>query len=276
MKKAILLGLLLVSCVGYSQEVKQDSIYIVADKMPEYPDGGIKGFTEFVAENFQPLNNPEDITGTIISSFIIDTEGNLRNIEILRDLGYGTGEETIRVLNLSPRWTPGQIQGKNVNVKYTFPIRIEIKAAVIVDDEKVNNHFAMNSDGTYTEVETMPEYPDGGYNGFRRFVAKNFRAPEIIKNLKGQLILQFVVETDGSLTDIKVIRDLGYGTGAEAVRVLKKSKKWKPGTQNGKPVRVKYTLPIIINIQNSGVIGTPPKVDYNPPSYQNQYDNRRF
>ncbi|MGE4348010.1 MAG: energy transducer TonB, partial [Flavobacteriaceae bacterium] len=84
------------------------------------------------------------------------------------------------------------------------------------------------------------------------------------------------VETDGSLTDIKVIRDLGYGTGAEAVRVLKKSKKWKPGTQNGKPVRVKYTLPISINIQNSGVIGTPPKVDYNPPSYQNQYDNRRF
>ena len=64
--------------------------------------------------------------------------------------------------------------------------------------------------------------------------------------MKGKIFIQFVVEKDGSLTDIKVMRDLGYGTGAEAIRVLKKSPKWKPGIQNGRAVRVLYSLPISI------------------------------
>jgi protein TonB len=58
--------------------------------------------------------------------------------------------------------------------------------------------------------------------------------------------MTFVVEKDGSVTDIKIIRDLGYGTGKEAKRVLENSPKWKPGIQNGRPVRVQYNLPISI------------------------------
>ncbi|MBC7438691.1 MAG: energy transducer TonB, partial [Flavobacterium sp.] len=59
-------------------------------------------------------------------------------------------------------------------------------------------------------------------------------------------IVQFVVEKDGKLTDIKILRDLGFGTGKEAIRVLNSSPKWKPGIQNGRPVRVLYNLPISI------------------------------
>ena len=60
------------------------------------------------------------------------------------------------------------------------------------------------------------------------------------------MIVTFVIEKDGSLTDIKVIRDIGYGTGEEAIRVLKECKKWIPAEQNGQKVRVQYTLPISI------------------------------
>lgn len=95
----------------------------------------------------------------------------------------------------------------------------------------------------YTAVEVRPEFP-GGIAKFYEFVGKNYRAPE--EDIKGKVIVQFVVERDGSLTDIKVLRDLGYGTGAEAIRVVKKSPKWKPGIQNGRPVRVLYNLPISI------------------------------
>ncbi|WP_022829108.1 energy transducer TonB [Flavobacterium antarcticum] len=95
----------------------------------------------------------------------------------------------------------------------------------------------------YNAVEVRPEYP-GGIGKFLEFVGKNYRAPE--EDIKGKVIVQFVVEKDGSLTDIKVMRDLGYGTGAEAIRVLKKSPRWKPGIQNGRPVRVLYSLPISI------------------------------
>jgi protein TonB len=93
-------------------------------------------------------------------------------------------------------------------------------------------------------IEQKPEFP-GGIEKFYGFVSKNYQAPEE-EGLKGKVYVTFVVEKDGSLTDIKVIRDIGYGTGKEAIRVLNKCPKWLPGEQNGKKVRVLYSLPITI------------------------------
>ena len=67
-------------------------------------------------------------------------------------------------------------------------------------------------------------------------------------NISGRVFISFVVEKNGQLTDIKVLRGLGYGTDEEAVRVLKKSPKWKPGIQNGRAVRVQYTIPIAFQL----------------------------
>ncbi|MFC6876682.1 energy transducer TonB [Flavobacterium myungsuense] len=96
-------------------------------------------------------------------------------------------------------------------------------------------------------IEVKPDFP-GGMEKFYKFVGKNYQTPEE-EGLKGKVFVSFVVEKDGSLTDIKVIRDIGYGTGKEAVRVLKSCPKWTPGEQNGKKVRVLYSLPI--NIQSA-------------------------
>ncbi|WP_418263985.1 energy transducer TonB [Flavobacterium faecale] len=93
-------------------------------------------------------------------------------------------------------------------------------------------------------IEVKPEFP-GGMEKFYSYVGKNYRAPEE-EGLKGKVYVTFVVEKDGSLTDIKVLRDIGFGTGKEAIRVLSKCPKWNPGVQNGKPVRVLYSLPITI------------------------------
>ncbi|NEU10396.1 TonB family protein [Flavihumibacter sp. R14] len=101
---------------------------------------------------------------------------------------------------------------------------------------------------TFTEVEVSPEFP-GGMEAFYQYLAKSFKYPESArsKNLSGKIILQFVVETDGILSDIRVLRGLGSGLDEEAVRVLAQSAKWKPGIQNGKAVRVAYTLPMTVN-----------------------------
>jgi protein TonB len=93
-------------------------------------------------------------------------------------------------------------------------------------------------------IEVKPDFP-GGLEKFYKFIGKNFQVPEE-EGLKGKVFVTFVVEKDGSLTDIKVIRDIGYGTGKEAVRVLKSCPRWNPGEQNGKKVRVLYSLPISI------------------------------
>lgn len=100
----------------------------------------------------------------------------------------------------------------------------------------------------YNAVEVKPDFP-GGMAKFYSFVQKNFKVPEE-EEINGKIIVQFVVEKDGSLTDIKVLRDLGFGTKNEAIRLLKSCPKWKPGIQNGRPVRVLYSLPI--SIQSGG------------------------
>lgn len=110
------------------------------------------------------------------------------------------------------------------------------KAAVV---EEVDNQIYSTAG-----IEVKPDFP-GGINKFYKFVGDNYQTPEE-EGLKGKVYVTFVVEKDGSLTDIKVIRDIGYGTGKEAIRVLKKCPKWTPGEQNGKKVRVLYSLPITI------------------------------
>jgi len=106
-----------------------------------------------------------------------------------------------------------------------------------------------DSDVPFVSVEVEPEFP-GGMTAFLKYVQDNYRypAPAVEQGVNGRIILQFIVERDGSLTDIKIIRDLRFGTGEEAVRLLKSSPKWRPGIQNGRPVRVTYTLPIALAI----------------------------
>jgi len=121
-------------------------------------------------------------------------------------------------------------------------------------DEPVGNADVKNvteavDNTVFTAVEISPEYP-GGEAAFGKFLQKNIRYPTIAKenNIQGKVYIQFVVERDGSLTDIKVLREPGSGTGDEAVRVLKISPHWKPGIQNGKPVRVQYTVPVSFSL----------------------------
>ncbi len=94
-------------------------------------------------------------------------------------------------------------------------------------------------------IEVRPEFP-GGIQKFYDFVGKNYKIPNE-KGLKGKVYVTFVVEKDGTLSNIKVLRDIGYGTGEEAIRVLKASPKWSPGEHNGRKIRCTYSLPITLS-----------------------------
>lgn len=103
---------------------------------------------------------------------------------------------------------------------------------------------------TFTTVEIMPA-PTEGMPAFIQWIAANYTFPQAAmdNNVKGLIQLKFVVEKDGSLSSIEVLRDMGYGTGKEAVRLLQKAKKWNPGIQNGRPVRVTFSLPIRLSLE---------------------------
>ncbi|MES2812617.1 MAG: hypothetical protein V4670_09125 [Bacteroidota bacterium] len=99
----------------------------------------------------------------------------------------------------------------------------------------------------YEIVENQPLYP-GGINEFMKFVGKNFHTPDDENFPGGILKVTFVIETNGSINEVKIINDLGFNTGEEIKRILSLCPKWTPGDQAGKPARVIYTLPVNIRI----------------------------
>lgn len=97
----------------------------------------------------------------------------------------------------------------------------------------------------------MPEFP-GGMEAMMHFLSDNIRYPEKAKddNIEGRVFIQFVVEKDGSIGEVKLLRGIGGGCDEEAIRVVKAMPKWTPGQQDGKAVRVYYTLPIFFKLDD--------------------------
>ena len=103
----------------------------------------------------------------------------------------------------------------------------------------------------FVVVESMPEFP-GGQQALFKFLSENVKYPVIAQEngIQGRVICQFVVNRDGSIVDVEVVRSGGDASlDKEAVRVIKSMPKWKPGKQRGKAVRVKYTLPVNFKLQ---------------------------
>jgi TonB family protein len=104
----------------------------------------------------------------------------------------------------------------------------------------------------YTAVDVQPQFP-GGDMEFSRFLARNVRYPSSAykNNVQGRVILTFVVEKDGTISNIKVLRGVGSGIDEEAIRVIRSSPPWKPGMQKGKPVRVQYSVPMQFSLSGN-------------------------
>lgn len=148
---------------------------------------------------------------------------------------------------------PKQDQFKNANpgsenreASPTGDVNIDTPTGDLDKGVEVPDNAVYNTAG----LQVQPDYP-GGIDAFRGLIMKNFRIPEIDQNMTARIYVSFVVEKDGTLTDVKAVRDPGYGLGKEAERVVKAVKtKWSPGIQNGKPVRARFNLPITINIKS--------------------------
>jgi TonB family protein len=139
----------------------------------------------------------------------------------------------------------GQWKGTFLKRKYSYTERYA--------EGKLIEGTSVDSAGTevsYSKVEERPVYPDG-MPALYRFIGMNYRYPRQAyqQRVNGAVVLSFVVDKEGKLVDIKVVQDLGLGTGEEGVRVLRAAPRWKPGKLRGIPVRVSFTIPIHLNLQ---------------------------
>ncbi|WP_017259653.1 energy transducer TonB [Pedobacter arcticus] len=151
------------------------------------------------------------------------------------------------------------------------------KFPTAIREVSVNQSASGDTSAVFTNVEVLPSFP-GGIQAFGQFLSSNLVYPKGARdaNIQGRVFCQFIVEKDGSLSTIKVVRGIGGGCDEEAVRVLAISPKWNSGVQKGKIVRVSYTIPIFFQIKEDKVesipfskLATPP-----PPPIEIPSDNK--
>ena len=232
----------------------RNRIFTVVEVMPEFP-GGQGALLKFLKTNVKyPEPALKDgIEGRVSCSFVVGKDGAISEAEVIRGVSPALDEEALRVINSMPVWSPGKQRGEAVNVKYTVPVTFRLSGG----DKKASSRVGQNqvkgtdtSGRVFTVVQQMPEFP-GGQASLLKFLATRIKYPTIAQEngIQGRVSCSFVVDTDGSLKDIKVLRGIDPSLDKEAVRVIGEMPKWKPGVQNNMVVAVKYTVPVTFHLQ---------------------------
>jgi len=240
---------------GTPPEAKNgETIHTSVERLPYFPGGGIE-FKRFLDKNLQypETAKKQNIQGTVFIRFVVEKDGSLSEFKILRSPGTELSNEATRILKLSPKWSPGMQNSEPVRTLFTIPILFNLNNGQLdpPTEQSLNTPPAdVTDERIYNAVDVNPAFPDGEA-GFSKFLSKHIKYPEAAKqnNVRGRVFIQFIVERDGNLSNIVILRDPGSGLGDEAVRVMRLSPKWIPGIKKGKVVRVQFTVPINFSFQ---------------------------
>ena len=220
--------------------ISLDSGYSKVDKMPEFP-GGEMELNKFIYQNLQyPIGaDIQKIEGKVVIEFIVNYRGEPLNFKIVKGIGYGCDEEALRVAHSMPRWIPGEINGDPVNTHLFLPVRFKLNIAngTIVDS-------------SMRIAQAPPSFP-GGSDSLRNFTARNLQYPSRAKKIGtyGFEELRFIVNEEGEISGLKVMKDIGGDCGDEAVRIVKLMPRWTPAIDNGNVVCSFYTLRIEFSLK---------------------------
>lgn len=228
--------LALIGLVVLTNSVKAQKIYdfVSVDQVPSFP-GGITKFYEYMSNEIKyPAKAKQDqVKGKVFVSFVVEKDGKLGDVTVVRKLSKETDAEAVRVIKNSPKWIAGKKNDKAVRVKYNINVNFSLSPET---DKKAS----LRKSGL------SPEYP-GGSSKLYSYLAKNIKYPEQAKKdkVQGKVMLSFNVEKDGKLSDLEVIKGLSKETNAEAIRVMNAAPRWNPATgTDGHPVKVKYQMAV--------------------------------
>jgi TonB family protein len=233
--------------VGYPS--RRDSVpatvFKIVEKMPEYP-GGMDDLIKFLSQNvrYPEAAKKENIQGMVVVQFIIDKDGTIRDPHVVQGIGGGANEEALRVVKMMPKWKPGLQKGQAVNVQFNLPIRFMLEGGVTEKKGEAPKEV-------FKVVEQMPTYPEG-QGALLEFLAKNINYPKVAKDngVEGMVVVQYVIEKDGSISNAKVVKGIGAGCDEEALRVVNAMPNWVAGKQRGQAVAVQFNLPIRFKLED--------------------------
>jgi len=260
---------------------KPPEIFKVVEVMPTFPGCeeisnkktrricADKKMFEFVYSNLEypAIARENGVEGNVVITFLVEKDGYLKNIKILRDIGANCGEEAKRVVEKMPKWNFGTQRGNPVRVQYNLHISFKL------DSDLQKKIISMDS----RLLDEQPRFPGCEPNSnpkkrkkkkrkqknpqsklqcsqmeMLKFIYKNIKyPPEARKNkTEGKVFISIDIEKDGSVSNPKIIRDVGDGCGEEAIRIINLMPKWIPGKNGGEIVHTtKYSFPIIFKLE---------------------------
>jgi len=267
---------------------KAEQIYKVVDEMPRFPGCEDKEETkeaintcaqqemlQFIYSNikYPAAARKAGIEGTVVARFVVDKKGQINKIEIVRNIGGDTDREVLSTIEKMPTWIPGKKDGKVVSVVYNLPVKFKLAEDTKPIEKEVDGidmpknpimkYKSPKGEPVYRMVDKMPRFPgcgatttystelkDCGDRKMLQFIYSNIKYPETARKegIEGTVVIRFLIEKDGTIDDASILRNIGGGTGEEALRVVRLMKeqniKWIPGIKDDKPVNFNFNLPI--------------------------------
>lgn len=206
------------------------------DRDATYP-GGLEAIKEYIDMNMVRPSECSNVEGDMEVAFTVDEEGYVSIVEVTKSLHPKLDKALTKLFMNMPRWQPAMRDGKPRQMRFTMPLRYFQNAP-----QQDNFGISYNEKG---QLVTMPQFP-GGKEKLREFLSKNLKYPVECEasGITGRVVVGFVVEKDGKVTQVKLDRSSDPAFNMEAYRVMKKMPRWIPGKVGDEPITVRYKLPI--------------------------------
>lgn len=229
----------------------QDSIYEIVDVMPIFP-GGEASMMKYLSDNVKYPAEAQQagIEGRVFTRFIVNEDGSVSDVEILRSVHPLLDAEAVRVVKAMPKWTSGKVNGKAVKVRYSLPLVFRLQGGETKASSTTSSYQDTPQGRIYEVVEEPCRFP-GGDAALLKYISDNVKYPEEAFNagIQGRVTTIFIINEDGSVGDVDVVRSVHPLLDAEAVRVISSMPKWTPARHDGKAVKVRFTVPVIFRVQ---------------------------
>lgn len=232
-------------------EKQEEKIFVIVENNAKFP-GGEDARLKFIETK---IKYPQEarkagIQGVVYVTYVVEKDGSITNIKVLRGIGGGCDEEAVRVIKAMPSWIPGTQRGEAVRFQFNLPIRFVLDGnGVSKNKETTEKTPQLVNEQVFSVVEEMPAFKAQEMT-LIEFLSTNIKYPAAARKegIEGTVFVTFIVEKDGSLNDIKLLRGIGGGCDQEAMRVVKLLS-FMPGKQRGKTVAVQYNLPIKFSLK---------------------------
>jgi TonB family protein len=231
-----------------------NEVFTVVENPPQFPGGD----DARVAYMQKVISYPEQakkdkIEGTVYVTFVVETDGKISNAKVLRGIGGGCDEMALKAIQNMPAWIPGKQRGEAVRVQFNIPVKFSLGEKEEAKAYTEPQNIKSDADDVFVVVEVSPQFP-GGDDARIKFLTNTIKYPVEAKNkgIQGTVYVTFIIEKDGTLSNVRVIRGVHKSLDDEAIRVVKSMPVWKPGMQRGKPVRVQFNMPMKFSLGPNG------------------------